>query len=170
MPTVGSRRTSAPVTLREDLRLAPIRADRAHQDSQTVSKLQIMEPKSPPPGPLSSISPNMRSARVFGMEHSFYLQDPLVKHGPTKPIEYNDALRPGPRRSRGGAAKSSGQVGGQDPSAGAAMVEEKTGGEQSQVKVTDYGRLTSVQGSRRTATTRATQQLAQWGSNWNCGS
>ncbi|KAH8168651.1 sir2 family protein [Sarocladium implicatum] len=168
MPTVGSRRTSAPVTVREDLKLAPIRPERAHLDRRSGSKLQIMEPKSPPPGPLSSISPNMRSARVFGMEHSFYLQDPLVKHGPTKPIDFGEALRPGPRRSRGGAVKGSEWVGGQGPKVEAG-VEDKTGGADGEAKrAADFGRLTSVHGSGRTATTRATQQLAQWGSNWNC--
>lgn len=179
MPTVGSRRTSASVKLAnaDDLKLAPIRADRAHHDPKPGDKLQVMEPKSPPPGPLASISPNMRSARIFGMPHSFYMYDPLVNHGPSKPFEYirkeqqENALRPGPRRSRGGIGQDRGT--GQGPNVNDTNTTNAGGAphhrrhrQADEDAASRKLRLSSV--DRGGVTTRASQQLRQWGSNWNC--
>lgn len=96
---------SAPAEATRDLQLAPLspRNKRTHIDhhrddgtnninngkpgrgpvpaARHKKRLPTMEPRSPPAGPLASISPNMRSAAKFGEKHAFYIKDPLVRHG-----------------------------------------------------------------------------------------
>ncbi|KAK0390132.1 hypothetical protein NLU13_3705 [Sarocladium strictum] len=179
MPTVGSRRTSTAIkaVVAEDLKLAPIRADRKHLDRKPGDKLQVMEPKSPPPGPLASISPNMRSAKAFGRAHSFYMQDALVNYGPVKPFEYTrtqeqeNTHRPGPgnRRSQVGGRRHTGQslnVLNKNATSLAKQHCHRRDQKAEESVASKGSRLSSAEGEG--VTTRASQQLRQWGSNWNC--
>lgn len=171
MPTVGKRKTSTPVKVSapEDLKLPPMNTDRTWQDRKPGNKLETLEPKSPPPGPLASISPNMRSARKFGIPNSFYMQDALINHGPTKPIggfkkeEQENILKPGPRLSRS-SSRQSGQCPKKTDMMDAEVAHTHTQKEDAVSRSTS--RLSSAQ--REGVTTRATQQLARWGSSWNC--
>lgn len=79
-PVVGRRRGagSAQNVKNDDLKLPPLQTPSASQPMPLYGKLQPLEPKSPPSGPLTSLSPNLRSAKTFGRGNVFHLQDALV--------------------------------------------------------------------------------------------
>ncbi|KAK7420449.1 NAD-dependent deacetylase hst3 [Neonectria magnoliae] len=81
IPTVGKRRP-APVAYRPtaaELELPPLRPQPPSSTGSRYGKPMPLEPRSPPAGPLASISVNMRGASVFQRKNAFYLDDPLVK-------------------------------------------------------------------------------------------
>ncbi|KAK7397572.1 NAD-dependent deacetylase hst3 [Neonectria punicea] len=81
IPTVGKRRP-APVAYRPtaaELELPPLRPQPPSSTGSRYGKPTPLEPRSPPAGPLASISVNMRGASVFQRKNVFYLDDPLVK-------------------------------------------------------------------------------------------
>ncbi|KAH7171309.1 SIR2 superfamily [Dactylonectria macrodidyma] len=89
MPTVGKRRTAAPEAYRPtpaELELPPLRPQPPSATGSRFGKPIPLEPRSPPAGPLASISVNMRGATIFKKKNAFFIDDPLVKtlqHGPS---------------------------------------------------------------------------------------
>ncbi|KND87101.1 NAD-dependent histone deacetylase HST3 [Tolypocladium ophioglossoides CBS 100239] len=86
-PCVGRRRGSQsykPSTA--ELKLPPLRSPPMQESTSPYGKPQPLEPQSPPSGPLSSLSPNVRNAKVFNRRNAFYIEDSLVRlldSGPT---------------------------------------------------------------------------------------
>ncbi|KPM38282.1 hypothetical protein AK830_g8288 [Neonectria ditissima] len=81
IPTVGKRRT-APDAYRPtpaELELPPLRPQPPSSTGSRYGKPMPLEPRSPPAGPLASISVNMRGAMAFHKKNAFFLDDPLVK-------------------------------------------------------------------------------------------
>ncbi|KHN95050.1 SIR2 superfamily [Metarhizium album ARSEF 1941] len=77
-PTVGRRRggISAHMVKKDDLKLPPLQRLAASRPCPLyANKPQPMEPKSPPPGPLTSLSPNSRIAKTFRGRNAFSLDD-----------------------------------------------------------------------------------------------
>lgn len=79
-PCVG-RRHGGPQSYKPstaELKLPPLRSPPMQESTSPYGKPQPLEPQSPPSGPLSSLSPKLRVARVFDRTNGFYIQDPLV--------------------------------------------------------------------------------------------
>ncbi|KAL6412097.1 NAD-dependent histone deacetylase HST3 [Ilyonectria robusta] len=88
MPTVGKRRTAAEAyrPSAAELELPPLRPQPPSSTGSRFGKPIPLEPRSPPAGPLASISVNMRGATIFKKKNAFFIDDPLVKalqHAPT---------------------------------------------------------------------------------------
>lgn len=79
-PAVGRRRGGAlsQKTRKDDLKLPPLRKMTASQTTPLYGKPRALEPKSPPSGPLMSLSPNLRSARAFQRHNAFFIEDMLA--------------------------------------------------------------------------------------------
>ncbi|XWW94820.1 hypothetical protein V2A60_002768 [Cordyceps javanica] len=75
MPTVGRRRGTLQNKLDMGMTLPPLRPGLV---SSPFGKPQPMEPKSPPTGPLASLSPNLGWFTGFRRPNPFYIDDPLV--------------------------------------------------------------------------------------------
>ena len=80
MPTAGRRRGASATSMRgkseeANVRLPPLRPGPA---SSPYNKIPAMEPKSPPAGPLASLSVNIQSPGMFRRQNAFFLQDPLI--------------------------------------------------------------------------------------------
>lgn len=81
MPTVGKRRTAAEAyrPSAAELELPPLRPQPPSSTGSRFGKPIPLEPRSPPAGPLASISVNMRGATIFKKKNAFFIDDPLVK-------------------------------------------------------------------------------------------
>ena len=80
MPTSGRRRRGSTINVRgkseeASVRLPPLRPGSA---SSPYNKIPAMEPRSPPAGPLASLSVNIQSSGMFRRHNAFFLQDPLI--------------------------------------------------------------------------------------------
>ncbi|PNY21215.1 NAD-dependent histone deacetylase HST3 [Tolypocladium capitatum] len=87
-PCVGRRR-GGPRSYKPsatELKLPPLRSPPMQESTSPFGRPQPLEPQSPPSGPLSSLSPNLRVAKIFDRTNAFYIQDSLVRlldSGPT---------------------------------------------------------------------------------------
>ena len=77
MPSVGKRPPAAKkyTPTKAELTLPPLDPQPPSPTLFGHSKPVPLEPRSPPHGPLASISPNLRSAALYGRENVFYYQD-----------------------------------------------------------------------------------------------
>ena len=76
MPKVGTRRGS----FKSENTLPPFVPQPPVQITSPFGRPpQPLEPRSPPPGPMMSLSPNIRSGRAFNRPHSFCLDDPIAR-------------------------------------------------------------------------------------------
>ena len=75
LPTVGKGKPKA-LVVDKSLTLPPLLSVLTDSASAfPYGKPLALEPQSPPSGPLSSISPNLRSAKAFGRNNAFFIQD-----------------------------------------------------------------------------------------------
>ncbi|KAG8418549.1 NAD-dependent deacetylase hst3 [Metarhizium acridum] len=81
-PKVGRRRggSSTHKVKKDDLKLPPLQTLVANRPVLLYGKPQPMEPKSPPYGPLPSLSPNLRSAKTFQRHKAFFLDEFVGLH------------------------------------------------------------------------------------------
>ncbi|EFY99487.1 Sir2 family protein [Metarhizium robertsii ARSEF 23] len=79
-PKVGRRRggSSRHKVKKDDLKLPPLQTLVTNRPALLYGKPQPLEPKSPPSGPLTSLSPNLRSAKTFQRHNAFFLDELLV--------------------------------------------------------------------------------------------
>lgn len=80
-PFVGRRRGGKAATKvnKDELKLPPIQPPTMAQPASPCDKLQPMEPRSKAIGPLSLLSPNLRSSGIFQKTNAFYIEDPIVR-------------------------------------------------------------------------------------------
>ncbi|CAM1510906.1 Fc.00g084190.m01.CDS01 [Cosmosporella sp. VM-42] len=79
MPTVGKRKpaTKKYTPTKAELILPPLKPQDRSPTLSGFSRPEPLEPQSPPHGPLASISPNLRSAAIFGRDNAYYIQDAI---------------------------------------------------------------------------------------------
>lgn len=158
MPTAGRRRCDSNTRIRGkseegSVRLPPLRPGPA---SSPYNKPPAMEPKSPPAGPLASLSVNLRSAGPVHRPNAFYLQDPLVNlmdkaHDGKLPSVRSHAEQENQRRTR----------------------QKRTEADAAAMALRDADTSPLLQRAAIQRTQPAAQrgfegQLRSWGSNWNC--
>ncbi|KAK2592358.1 NAD-dependent deacetylase hst3 [Conoideocrella luteorostrata] len=81
-PSVRTRRrgNSAQTSNKDELKLPPIQPPELSQSAPLYGKPHPLEPKSPPAGPLISLSANLRSASVFEKPHTLWMDGhPMVQ-------------------------------------------------------------------------------------------
>lgn len=153
MPTVGRRRSPK---LDPGMKLPPLRPGPA---SSPFGKPQPMEPRSPPAGPLASLSPNVRAVGAARQGNPFYMDDPLVKllERPSAPtgkrlpnLHPGKRSQPRTRRATTAAAESD---------AAAALADLGTTSPLLR-KATAYRQSLPAR--------RLAGELRSWGSSWNC--
>ncbi|EGX96989.1 Sir2 family protein [Cordyceps militaris CM01] len=153
MPTVGRRRGSPQSKLDSSITLPPLRPSLA---PSPFGKPQPMEPKSPPTGPLASLSPNLRWSAAFCNPNPFYIDDPLVglleqpaAAGPNSILEPHSSQKPQQRSKR--ATKAT-------PEDAAVAPPTDLGKSQLLLRNAAVSQIG----------TRGLECLQSWGSSWNC--
>lgn len=81
-PGSGGRRRGGKATKakKDELKLPPMILPPVADPKPLFGRPQPLEPKSPPSGPLASLSPNLRSAKTFEKNNAFYIDDSLVRY------------------------------------------------------------------------------------------
>ncbi|POR31687.1 NAD-dependent histone deacetylase HST3 [Tolypocladium paradoxum] len=134
-----------------ELELPPLRSPPMQESTSPYGKPQPLEPQSPPSGPLSSLSPNLRSAKIFDGRNTCYTHDLLVRlldSGPTWSTQWKGHEDVLPL-----------QHGNKDVEASAAMTLAALRTSPILVRT-----ATPPPQSRR----NLEGQLMDWGSNWSC--
>ncbi|KAK5996894.1 NAD-dependent histone deacetylase HST3 [Cladobotryum mycophilum] len=159
VPTAGKRRSVAQSAAsykptKAELKLPPLRPERVTEPMSPYGRPQPIEPKSPPAGPLATLSVNMRAAMKFSRPETFYLEDPLVKLSPQWPapnrrIEQSFQLAQQHQQEQQGASREEAEA-----NAALALAGLKTG--------------SPVVNRAIVATPRSLEgDLMSWGANWS---
>ena len=159
VPTAGRRRGggSTQKLKKNELRLPPLRQVMADQSVQFHGKLQPLEPKSPPFGPLVSLSPNLRSAKTFQRNNAFYMDDSLVRL-----LHIAPCWHPGEQENKKSVAAPRGAH--EEANAAFALAGLRAG---SPAVVKPVARRSPVV-TRSVLCPPAQGNLESWGASWNC--